>query len=594
MAMDEIEYASRYLGEYKIKGDEIVPKYCPFCGGGSHRDRDTFALNRANHTYNCKRGSCGVSGHFSELLREKGEVFEDNLTQTRREYKRPKPVYKAPETVQNGLTPKATDYLKMRGISLQTAETFGVVCDPQGNMVFPYYMTPDDFAAKKPVFVKLRKPEKITSGRKMWREADTMPVLYNLHNCSPDRCSGMLYLTEGEFDAMALWQMMGGTLNVVSVPSGAEDFTWVETCEDVLKEYKAICVIGDNDAPGQKMAQDIVLKFADTHLKVFLADCVTYEGCKDMNEVLVRCSSDTVYRILGSLHQPPVKGLLNISDIRSVSLADIGKTRSGITALDRQTGGYLDGDLTVWTGKRGEGKSTFLNQVVLQSVDDGKNSCIYSGEIPGERLKQDLSLCAAGYLNCEERVDKLTGRKFYVVKNGVQPLIDRWMYGRIWVYDNTIIEQDERDAIIERFTAAYKQYDCRVFVVDNLMTVNCNSSARDIMQVQAEFVIRLRKFAQVYGVHVHIVVHPRKASEVADSDDVGGMGTITNIACNVYSIRREVKENEDKTFVRCLKNRAFGVRGEVELIFDERGRRFSEPLGQPVVYGWAAGKEETA
>jgi twinkle protein len=194
----------------------------------------------------------------------------------------------------------------------------------------------------------------------------------------------------------------------------------------------------------------------------------------------------------------------------------------------------------------------------------------------------------------EEHKDASTGRVYYTPKREVEPYINDWMSRKIWLYDNKIIDTDERKSIIERFTAAYKQYDCRVFVVDNLMTVNCNSSARDIMQVQAEFVIRLRKFAQVYGVHVHIVVHPRKSSEVADSDDVGGMGTITNIACNVYSIRREVKENEDKTFVRCLKNRAFGVRGEVELLFDERGRRFSEPLGQPVVYGWAAGKDETA
>lgn len=591
--MNEFEYAARYLGEYKLKGDEIVPKYCPFCGGGPHRDANTFALNTRNHTYNCKRGSCGVSGHFSELLRDKGEVFEDGFRseyQQKREYKRPKPAYKPPETVQETITDAASKYLAKRGFTPETISAFGVGCDKNGNLVFPYYMTAEDFDAKKPVFNKFRKPEKITSGRKMWREADTMPVLYGLHLCAPEKNDGFLYICEGEFDAMALWQMTGGMLNVVSVPSGAEDFTWVETCEDVLAQYKCLCVVGDNDAPGQKMAQDIVLKFADTNLKVCITDSAAYGGCKDMNEIMLRAGHgrDTMLRVLGSLHQPPVKGLIDIADVRAVSLADIGKTRSGIRSLDMRTGGFLDGDLTVWTGKRGEGKSTFLNQLMLQAVEDGKNVCVYSGEIPSDRLKNDLALCAAGYLHCEEREDRFTGRKFYTPAPDVMPYIDRWFGRRIWIYDNTIIEQDERDSIVERFTAAFKQYDCRVFVVDNLMTVNCNSSARDVMQTQADFVIRLRKFAQIYGVHVHMVVHPRKTSEVSDSDDVGGMGAITNIACNVYSISREEKEGEDKTAVSCLKNRSFGNKGKVSLIFNERGRRFTEPLSTPTVFGWEA------
>lgn len=590
--MNEFEYASRYFGEYKLKGDEIVTKYCPFCGGGEHRDKGTFALNVSNHTYNCKRGSCGVSGHFSELLKLKGESFEEypqSKNHITKERKSSKPSYKTPETAQGAITDKADKYLSQRGFSPETVSAFGVKCDDKGNLIFPYYITREDFDAKRAVFMKFRKPEKITSGRKMWREADTMPVLYGLHLCSPDRNDGFLYICEGEFDAMALWQMTGGNLNVVSVPSGAEDFTWIETCEDVLKQYKVLCVVGDNDAPGQKMAQDIVLKFADSDLKVCVTDSSAYGGCKDMNEIMVRAGHgrDTMLRVIGSLHQPPVRGLKDIAEVHAVSLDNIGKTRSGIRALDRASGGFLDGDITVWTGKRGEGKSTFLNQVILQAVDDGKNVCVYSGEIPDNRLKNDLTLCAAGYLYSEEREDRFTGRRFFVAKNDVLPYITEWLARRIWIYDNNIIEQDERDSIIERFAAAYKQYDCRVFVVDNLMVVRCNSGGHDnIMQIQADFIIRLQKFAQIYGVHVHVVVHPRKVVDVVDSDDVGGLGTITNIACNVYSIRREESAGVNKSIIRCLKNRAFGVRGDIELEFNERGRRFFEKFSEPIAFGW--------
>lgn len=587
--MNEFEYAGRYLGEFKVKGAEIVPKFCPYCEGGSHNDRETFALNYENHTYNCKRGSCGVSGHFSELLREKGEEFEDPYDLGRlkkkdrpKEYK-PKPVYKPVQTVQADLTEEAVKYLTARKITTETARAFRVKCDEKGNMCFPYYMTDGD---TEPVFMKFRVPRKVDKGeRKMWREKDTMPVLYNLHQCDPSRGGGILYLCEGEFDAMAFWQATGGTLNVTSVPSGAEDFAWIETCEEVLEKFKAIAVVGDNDVPGQKMAQDIVNKLSGEDLKVLIPDYTTYRGCKDANEILVRHGEEVFVDILAGLHQPPVRGLLNISDVRRVSLADIGKTRTGLKSLDGRVGGFLDGDITVWTGKRGNGKSTFLNQVAVQAVDDGKNVCIYSGEVPAERLKDQIFLCCAGYLYTEEHTDRVTERTYYTTRREVEPHIEAWLNRRMWFYDNKIVEQDERDSIIERFTAAYKQYDCRIFVVDNLMTVNCASNARDIMQIQADFVIRLRKFAEIYGVHVHIVVHPRKTSEISDADEVGGMGTITNIACNVFSVMRD-KERDGKVKISCLKNRAFGVRGEVELIYDERSRRFGETLGTPVKYGW--------
>ena len=585
--MNEFEYAARFLTDYKVKGDEIVPRFCPFCGGGSHHDKETFALNAANHTFNCKRGSCGISGHFSELLKQVGEKFEDRLSGMSGTSKPRAPKkYKKPETPTVPLTDAAKEYCRKRGFTDGTLDAFGVKCGEDGVLVFPYYMTAEDFAANSPVYNKFRLPKKITSGTKMWRETDTMPTLFGLHLCDPSR--GVLYITEGEFDAMAVWQMAEGSVNVVSVPSGAEDFTWLETCGEALTEYRTIAVIGDSDAPGVKMADDLVKKIMllDASKKLLIPDYSKYLGCKDMNEFMVRHGSAEFAAVLSGMQHPPVHGLLNIADIRRVRLDQIGKTRTGIPRIDSKTGGFLDGDLTVWSGKRGEGKSTFLNQVVLQAVEDGKNVCVYSGEIPEDRIREDLMVCAAGPWHTETLTDTFTGTEFQSATDEAAEYIDAWWNHRLWVYDNKIVEEDERSAIIERFSAAYSQYDCRVFVVDNLMIVNCNTSGRDVMQAQADFVIKLRKFAQTYGVHVHIVVHPRKTDIVDDADDVGGLGAITNVACNVYNVRRGTGQDEGKTFIGILKCRLKGMRGEVDLLYNEKGKRFGELYREPVKFGW--------
>ena len=43
--MNEIEFARAHLGDYRVQGAEIKPRLCPYCRGGQHGDKYTFALN---------------------------------------------------------------------------------------------------------------------------------------------------------------------------------------------------------------------------------------------------------------------------------------------------------------------------------------------------------------------------------------------------------------------------------------------------------------------------------------------------------------------------------------------------------------------
>lgn len=218
--MNEIEFARAHLGDYRVQGAEIKPRLCPYCRGGQHGDKYTFALNMNKHTFICLRGSCGKQGHFSQLLRDFGEqpdkVYAPLVT---RSYVKPQP----PKISREGA---AMQYIKQRGISAETATAYGVGGNTQGEVVFPYYETPEAFQTGQPVFIKYRPARKLDKGeRKARREKDTKPVLFGMHLCRPE--NGTLYLFEGEFDAMAGYQAHGG--NCVSVPSGCKDFTWLDT-----------------------------------------------------------------------------------------------------------------------------------------------------------------------------------------------------------------------------------------------------------------------------------------------------------------------------------------------------------------------------
>ena len=181
---------------------------------------------------------------------------------------------------------------------------------------------------------------------------------------------------------MVGYQVLGG--NCVSVPSGCTDFTWIDTCADFLMQYATVAVIGDNDDPGHEMVERIADKL---ECLVLAPDWDLYGTCKDVNELLFRSGAGRVQEVIESVRPVPTLGLLNIAQVRAADLTSLPRLISGIAPIDRLTGGLYMGDLIILTGRRGEGKSTFLSQLTLEAVDQELNVCVYSGEITAERYR---------------------------------------------------------------------------------------------------------------------------------------------------------------------------------------------------------------
>ena len=571
--MDIFDFAHRYLDPFKIKGDEIVPDLCPFCHGGEHRDKYSFALNKDNGTYNCKRGSCGKQGTFWQLCKDFGETADRD--ETGNTYK-PKAMYKKPETKIEKPTDAAEKYLAMRKISRATMDAYGVGCDIKGNIVFPYTENGEL------VFVKFRPSHKIEKGEpKAWRETDTKPVLFGMDLCDPQY---PLCIYEGEVDAMSGHE--AGIPNSVSVPSGAEDLTWLDTCWDWLKQFKAIYLYGDNDGPGRIMIQKLIPRLADYRIFIVQHDC------KDANELLYRSGPAAVKAAYDTTKEISVYGLIDLADVTPIDIRHIQRSLSGIQELDRMTGGFLMSDLSIWTGRRGEGKSTILGQLMLEAVDQGEKVCAYSGELRADRFQHWIDLQAAGRDHVTKYHDDILDKDLCYVDHEITERIKAWYREKFWLYDNTIAQADEAKSILKIFEYAVKRYNCRVFMIDNLMTCRYSTeSDNNFYRMQSNLVGLFIEFAKRYEVHVHLVAHPRKTSGVLENDDVSGSGDITNRADNVFSLER--LNEKDRAAHGCdvalkvLKSRAEGITGQVGLNYDKISRRLYLPSkGNTKVFGW--------
>ena len=551
------EFASRYLGEYKQHGTEIIPTYCPYCKGGKSGDKYTFALNTEKMTFNCKRGSCGQSGTFFKLCADFGEVNKNYEIRPPQQKK-----YTAPKSKIEPAQRKVETYLKRRGISKETWER-RKVGESEGNIAFPYYEN------GKLVLMKFRKPEKYTGeGQKAWREKGGKAVFWGMDDCDHQK---PLVITEGEFDALVLDE--AGVENVVSVPSGAEDLTCVENCWNWLQRFKQVIIWPDNDEPGQEMCRKLIQRLGAWRCWVVKSEH------KDANVVLHAKGKEAVKQAVLEAQEVPLSGLVRLADVKAFDVESMIRTRSTIERINSIIGGYAMGFLSVWTGESGSGKSTFIGQELLMAIADGFNVCAYSGELPAAMFRYWIEQQAAGpNEKYWYRVrDKIRGGDVPRLNYDVVRNIRNWYRDSFFIYDAFGSVTDKN--LLEVFEYAYRRYDCRVFLVDNLMTMNLSSSEKDYYRKQGQIVGSLKDFAHEYGVHVHLVAHPRKASGRLTKMDVAGSAEITNRADNVFSLYR-CKEDEKETekcsaYLDIFKNRWSGQLGKpIALQFCELSKRF--------------------
>ncbi len=565
--MNPEDFARKHLQPYKIRGNEVVPTYCPFCRGNG-KDKYSFALNLETGAYNCKRGTCSVSGNFHQLKKEFGEISMEFMPiKEEKTYKKPKTIPKTP-------TQKAEEYLRLRGFSPDTW-TKRKVGESNGKIVFPYYEN------GQAVLMKFREPVKKGS----WtREPEGKDVFWGMDEVKGDN----LIITEGEFDTLALVE--AGIDNAVSIPSGAEGLSCVEDCWDWLDGFKRVYIWPDNDVPGREMCKKLVKKLGEYRCYIISTEH------KDANECLYKEGVRGVIKAVNSAKEVPISGIIRMADVKPMDVKSLDRVSTGFQKLDKILGGAFMGFLTVWTGENSSGKSTILGQVLAEAVNNDYKVCAFSGELPAPMFRYWMDLQIAGPGNLESYFDDFQGELAYFVPESITDKIRDWYRHKFFLHENYGAASE--DEILEKFRYANMRYNCKVFLVDNLMTTIFNTSEKDFYRQQSNFIGRLCEFAKKHECHIHVVAHPRKTQGRLSKMDIAGSGEITNRADNVVAVHRikeEERANLDEKFRDCsaiidvFKNRLLGKQDVYfGLDFEPTSKRFYCPTngGKDKKYGW--------
>lgn len=566
----------RHKIEIKIRNGQAIARYCPFCHGGDHKDVDTFAVSLHNGSFNCMRGNCGKKGSYKDLCNFFGETYNEVVTTN---YYGKKKQYDKPNIELKPLTKEIIDYFAKRKISKATLDAYGISSDDKGNIVFPLYRN------KELIGAKFRRPYKFDKDRdkkKEWATPNMEPILFGMDNVSFNK---PLFITEGQIDAMSLYE--AGITNAVSIPMGASNLDFIELSWDWLENFNQIVLFGDNDSAGitcmttlsKRLGEERCL-IAPSYPELIVNGVSANKQCKDANEILFAYGPEFLKELADSCEPVPIKGILNLADVQYVDPEQVPRIYTRIPEVDGAIGGLAEGSVTVFTGKRGEGKSTINGQLLLNGIAQDYKVCAYSGELPAQQFLNWIFLQATESKYIGVKHDQRNGKKYPVVSSQIQKRIREWIDGRFFLFDNAYIDDvAQQEAILKVFTVCAKRYGCKLFLVDNLMIALTSSDEEN--KAQARFAAALKAFAVKYKAAVILVAHPRKTKqgEAITNDDVSGSSAITNLADNVISV--------EKPNLRITKNRDFGVCKFIECGYDPANRRiFQANVGDRIMYGW--------
>lgn len=565
---DVFDFASFIGAETKQKGNELFFKYCPQCHGGGN-DKDTFSVNLQTGAFKCFRASCDYHGHFVELARDFGYKLED---EQQRKYRRlPQPKIES--------KPKAIEYLESRGISAEVAKRYKITTQTNNEniLVFPFY---DDQGVLQ--FVKYRKMnfDKRFDKNKEWCEAETMPILFGMAQCEDFT---RLVITEGQIDSLSLATC--GIKNAVSVPTGALGFTWLANCWDWVNKFQEVVVFGDYENGKITLIETLEKRL---QMKVKCVRPEDYLCEKDANDILRKYGKDAIIKAVESAELRDVKYVKRLATVESVNLRDLPKIKTGIRPLDRVCGGLLRGHVVLLSGKRGEGKSTFMSQLVAEAIEQDNAVFVYSGELPNYHFKNWLDLQIAGGNHICAVTNEYEDKEYYLT-DGCVKKINAWYYDKAFIFDNSAVSDDEFEGLIKVMVDAICRYDIKLVCIDNLMTAMDSDPNTDIYRQQSAFVKNLEKLAQQYDVAIILVAHPKKTNAAFDNDTVSGSSDITNAVSFVFNYQRAAENDECDSYLMITKNRMNGklLTGDnaIPLYYSEKSKRISADPNEVKEYG---------
>ncbi|XP_057372006.1 twinkle mtDNA helicase-like [Daphnia carinata] len=352
----------------------------------------------------------------------------------------------------------------------------------------------------------------------------------------------------------------------VCLPSGISNLPLATLA--FLESFRKITLWLDNGVQGAESARVFARKLGEKR-------CHFIRSSEETPSALqCRMKGKNVAQVLKTALPMTHKSVTTFSSLRKDVYAEItqSSTVAGIRwrrfpALTDLLKGHRRGELTVFTGPTGAGKTTFLSEYSLDLCIQDVRTLWGSFEIRNVRLAKMMLQQFSGLM-----LESETREMFNVVADEFEKLP---------MYFLAFHGQQDVTSVLEAMSHAVYVHDISHVVIDNLQfmmgTSSSEHSSMDRFYKQDQIIGSFRRFATDNNVHITLVIHPRKEVDELSTSSIFGGAKASQEADNILILQD--KRTHDPTcrrkYLEVAKNRYTGDLGVMPLEFHKESLSFA-------------------
>ena len=438
-----------------------------------------------------------------------------------------------------------------RGINADTCKTYRCYVEMDGTTTFAY--TNEDgqvIAAKK------RTPDKRFMTEGSWADA----TLYGQDLFS--KGGKFVTIVEGEFDAMAAYQMMGSKWPVVSLRNGAGSAVKdIRKAYEWLDSFETIVICFDNDEAGKKATTQVCEVFG-SKIKVMKHS----RDRKDACDYLVAKDWKTFTDYWWGAEAYVPDGIIAGSSLYEEVMKPIlpADVTYPFGELNKLTYGLRKGELVTVTAGSGLGKSQFLREIIYHVFRETEDNIglMFLEESSRKTALSMMSLAAGKPMHLpDSNVTDEEKDEYFKELFGDERF---WMFGH---FGSTGV-----DNIISRVRHLANGLDCKYIFLDHISIVVSAQASGDERKAIDEIMTKLRMLVEETGISLVCVSHLKRPDgkgheegSATSLSQLRGSGSIAQLSDMVIGLERNGQHDDPKerntTSVRVLKNRFSGITG---------------------------------
>lgn len=385
-------------------------------------------------------------------------------------------------------------------------------------------------------------------------------------------------ITEGEFDALAVFQMTGSKYPAVSIRNGAHSA--LKDCRNAyeyLNSFEKIVLCFDADEQGQQATNQVAELFG-SKVCIFKHKPDMKDACDYLSSGKTKEFIDAWYSAEKFVPDGIIAGSSLWEEVNApVEKAEVLYPYNGINNL---TYGIRKAELVTVTAGSGLGKSQFLREIVWQILNKSNDNIglMFLEESVKKTAKSLMSLAVNKTLHlpdCDATEEEL--REAFDKTMGTD---------RLYLFDH--FGSTSIDNIINRVRYMAKGLDCKYIFVDHVSIIVSAQESGDERKAIDEIMTKLRMLVQETGISLFVVSHLKRPSDKGHEEGAAtslaqlrGSGSIAQLSDIVIGLERNGQHEDvnerNTTHVRVLKNRFSGLTGKAcRLLYDRVTGRMNE------------------